>query len=88
MFAQSLSPICLSATLWTKAHQSPLSMGLPWQQYWNGLPFPPPGDHPDPGIEPVSPALQADSLPLSHWGSQKFTKRLIHHEQVGFIEAV
>ena len=44
--------------------------------------------NPDPGIEPVSPALQVDSLPLSHWGSQKFTKRLIHHEQVGFIEAV
>ena len=42
------------------------------QEYWSGLPFPPPGDLPDPGIEPVSlrpRALQADSLPLCHWGS-------------------
>ena len=46
-------------------------MGFPRQEYWNGLLFPPPGDLPDPGIEPtssVSPALQADSLPLSHQG--------------------
>ena len=41
-------------------------MGFPRQEYWSGLPFPPPGDLPDPGIEPSSPALQADSLPLSH----------------------
>ena len=38
-------------------------MGFPWQEYWSGLPFPSPGDLPDPGIEPRSPALQADSLP-------------------------
>ena len=47
-------------------------MGFPRQEYWSGLPFPPSGDLPDPGIEPVSPAwpaLQADSLPLSHLGS-------------------
>ena len=37
--------------------QAPLSMGFPRQEYWSGLPFPPPGDLPDPGIEPVSPAL-------------------------------
>ena len=52
--------------------QAPLSMGFSQQEYWSGLPFPPPGDLPDPGIEPVSPAssaLQADFLPLSHWGS-------------------
>ena len=45
---------------WTVTHQAPLSMGLPRQNYWNGLPFPPPGDLPDPGIEPsslMSPAL-------------------------------
>ena len=46
-------------------------MGFPRQEYWNGLPFPSPGDLPDPGTEPASPALQADSLPLSHLGSQE-----------------
>ena len=44
-------------TPWTVAHQVPLSMGLSEKEYWSGLPFPPPGDLPDPGIEPVSPAL-------------------------------
>ena len=44
-------------------------MGFSRQEYWSGLPFPSPGDLPDPGIEPMSPALQADSLPLSHQGS-------------------
>ena len=53
-------------TPWTVAHQAPLSMGFPRQDYWSGLPFPSPGDLPNPGIEPVSPALQADSLPLNH----------------------
>ena len=41
-------------------------MGFPRQEYWSGLPFPSPGDPPDPGTEPTSPALQVDSLPLSH----------------------
>ena len=49
--------------------QAPLSMGLSRQEYWSGLPFPPPGDLLDPGIEPVYPVLQVDSLPLSHQGS-------------------
>ena len=44
-------------TLWTVAHQVPLSMGLSEKEYWSGLPFPPPGDLPDPGIEPESPGL-------------------------------
>ena len=55
-----------------KASQVPLSMGFPRQEYWSGLPFPPPGDLPDPGIKPTplaSPALEADSLPLRHLGS-------------------
>ena len=47
------------ATPWTVARQAPLSVGFPRQEYWSGLPFPPPGDLPDPGIEPVPPALQA-----------------------------
>ena len=48
---------------WTVARKIPLSMGFPRQGYWNGLPFPSPEHLPDPGIEPWSPALQADSLP-------------------------
>ena len=51
------------ATPWTIARQAPLSMGFSRQEYWSGLPFPSPGDLPDPGIEPGFPALQADSLP-------------------------
>ena len=44
----------LCFVLWTVAHQAPLSMGLSSQEYWRGLPWPPPGDLPDPGIEPAS----------------------------------
>ena len=51
-----------SATPWTIALQVSLSMRFPRQEYWSGLPFPPPGDLPDPGIKPWSPALWADSL--------------------------
>ena len=61
-----------SVTPWTVACQAPLSMGFSRQEDWNGLPFTSPGDLPDPGIElmaPAYPALQADSLPLSHEGS-------------------
>ena len=55
---------------WTVALQAPLSMGFPRQEYWSGLPFPPPGDLPNPAIKPtcpLGPILQADSLPLSYW---------------------
>ena len=52
------------ATPWTVACQAPLSMEFPMQEYWRGLLFPSPGDFPDPGIEPGSPALQADTLPF------------------------
>ena len=51
------------ATPWTVACQAPLSTRFSKQEYWSGLPFPSPGDLPVPGIEPGSPALQADSLP-------------------------
>ena len=55
---------CLTlATPWTVACQPPPSMGFSRQEYWSGLPLPSPGDLPDPGIEPRSPALQAASLP-------------------------
>ena len=47
---------------WTVAHQASLSMGISRQEYWSGLPGPPPGNLPNPGIEPRSPTLQADSL--------------------------
>ena len=60
---KSLSFVLLFATPWTVAYQAPLSMGFSKQEYWSGMPFPPPGDLPDPGIEPGSPALQADALP-------------------------
>ena len=58
----SLSHVRLFVTQWTVAHQAPPSMGFSRQEYWSGLPFPSPGDLPDPGIEPRSPALQADAL--------------------------
>ena len=66
-----------SAAPWTGAHQVPLVIGFSRQEYWSGLSHPPPGrdallPFPDPGIEPeslLSPALQTDSLPLSHQGS-------------------
>ena len=59
----------LFATPWTVARQAPLSVGFSRREYWSGLPFTSPGDLPDPGVEPGSSVLQADSLPLSHWGS-------------------
>ena len=59
---KSLSRIRLFATPWTAVRQAPPSMGFPRQEYRSGLPFSSPGDLPDPGIEPGSPALQADSL--------------------------
>ena len=60
---KSLSRIQLFATPWTVGHQAPLSMEFSRQEYWSGLPFPSPGFLPDSGIEPGSPALQADALP-------------------------
>ena len=58
-----LSCVQLFETPWTIAHQVPLSMEFSRQEYWSRLPCPPPGDLPEPVIEPGSPALQADSLP-------------------------
>ena len=60
----------LFATPWTVAYKAPPSMGFSRQQYWSGLPFPSPGDLPDSGIEPGSPALQADALPSKPPGKQ------------------
>ena len=58
---------------WTVACQALLSMEFPRQEYWSGLPFPPPGDLPNPGTGPKSPALQADSLPSKPPGKHKET---------------
>ena len=71
MLAQLLSLVRLFVTPWTVARQVPLSMGFIRQEYWSGLPFPPPRDLLNPGIEPLPWLLhwQADSLPLSHLGS-------------------
>ena len=72
-----------SVTLWTVAHQAPPSMGFSRQEYWSGSPFPSPGDLPDPGIKPKSPALQADALtseppgkPDIKKGWQEYTEEL------------
>ena len=78
--AQSLSRVQLFVTQWTVACQAPLSLGFSRQEYWSGLPFPPPGDLPDPGIElasPESPALQVDSLLLSHWGRPMVARQML-----------
>ena len=57
VFVQSLSRVRLFANPRTVTRQAPLAMGFPRQEYWSGLPFPSPGDLPDPGIKPASPAL-------------------------------
>ena len=70
MSAASCSGVFNSlGTQWTVASQASLSTGFPRQEYWNGLPFPSPGDIPNPGIEPESPALQVDSLLPIHYRS-------------------
>ena len=74
MRAKLLQP-CPTLHPWTVARQDPLSVGLSRQESWNGLPCPPPGDLPDPGIEPaspVSPALQAGSFLLNHQGNPEW----------------
>ena len=75
-FLSLFSCVQLFATLWTVACQAFLSMGFSRQEYWSELPFPFPGDFPDPEIKPTSisaPALQAGSLLLGHWGSPQRT---------------
>ena len=59
---KSLSLVWLFATPWTIVYETPPSMEFSEQENWSGLPFPSPGDLPNPGIEPVSPALQADAF--------------------------
>ena len=69
LLLSQFSCVQLCATLWTAVCQAPLSMGFSRQEYWSGLPCPPPKDLPDPGIESLSlaaPALWANTLPQSH----------------------
>ena len=70
-----LSRVRLFATPWTVAHQTSPSMGFSRQEYWSGLPFPSPGDLPDPGIELRSPAFQADALTSIHGVAKSRTQR-------------
>ena len=79
---KSLSCVRLFATLWTVAHQASPSMGFSRQEYWRGLPFPSPGDLPNPGIEPGSPALQANSLPTELQGKPIHGLRHVETSQV------
>ena len=69
----------------TVACQAPLSMGFSRQEYWSGLPCPPPGDLPNPGIEPGSLALHADSLPSKSPGSIFLYKYHGDHERETFL---
>ena len=78
MKVKLLSCVRLSATPWIVAYQAPPSMGFSRQEYWSGLQFPSPGDLSDPGIEPRSPALQADALPSKPPGKPK--NKMIHKD--------
>ena len=74
MKVKSLSRVRLFATGCTVTYQAPPSMGFSRQEYWSGLLFPSPGDLPNPGIEPGSPALQADTLTSEPPGKPKGRK--------------
>ena len=67
---KSVSRVRLFVTPWTVAYQAPPSMGFSRQEYWSGLPFPSPGDLPNPGIKPKPPTLQADALTSEPPGGQ------------------
>ena len=76
-----------SATSWTVACQAPLYMGFSRQEYWSGLLFPSPGDLPNLGIKPRSPALQADSLPSDPLGLAHVELYYVHNAD-GLVPAV
>ena len=80
-----LSSVRLFATPWTIASQSPSSMEFSRQEYWSGLPFPSPGDLPNPGIEPRSPALPADTLPSGPPG-KRWTIKKAEHRRIDAFE--
>ena len=78
---KSLSHVRLFATPWTVACQAPPFMGLSRQEYWSGLPFPSPGDLPDPGIEPGAPALEADTLPSEPPGKSSISMSILFQQR-------
>ena len=73
-----LSHVWLFVTPWTVVCQVPLPMGFPRQEYWSGVPFPPPGDLPNSGIEPVSPALAGRFFTTESPGKSFFKKYVLH----------
>ena len=79
LWLHGLSHVQLFETPCTVAHQAPLSMGLSRQEFWSELPFPSPGSLPDPGLEPWSPALQADSLLYEPPGKPLFPHGCLKH---------
>ena len=86
-----LSRVWLFVTPWTVAYQAPPSMGFSRQEYWSGLPFPSPGDLPNPGTEPGSPAFQADALtsePPVGSSSQLFSWLRFKKEEHSFCDTV
>ena len=86
---QSLSHVQLFVTPWTVARQAPLSMEFSRQEYWSMLTFPSPVDLPNPGIERLSLAWQADSLPLTHLGSSTILGGVFrNHNFHGYSSAV
>ena len=85
MKVKSLSHVQLFGTPWTVAYQAPPSMGFSRQENWSGLPFPSPGNLPDPGIKPGSPALEADALTSEppgkpYFNTHKYSKE--HKQQM------
>ena len=75
LLIESHSRIQLFVTPWTVAHQDPLSVGFSRQGYWSGLPYPPLGDLPNPGIKPRSPESQANALPSEPPGKPPLKKK-------------
>ena len=82
----SFSRVQLCATLWTVVYQAPLSMGFSRQEYWSGLPCPPPGDLPDPGIKPVS--LMSPTLAGGFFITSATWQAMVHQFQFQFSRSV
>ena len=83
-----LSRVRLFVIIWTVARQAPLSMGFSRQEYWSGLPVPSPGDLPDPGIEPESPALAGGFFTISAtWEAQLDQVKGLYYILFGNTEA-
>ena len=77
-----LCPVWLFVTPWPVARQAPLSMQFPRQEHWSWLPVPSPRDLPNPGIEPESPALQRNSLPLTTSGAKERVDKYLRHKHL------